>query len=250
MLLLKKSKNLSLFLKVSKWYKIEIFATKTKLITNSANGIQGKTKVKGQKFGTMTSLKYLVAIVLEKGSKPEVLSKIAQATETLIKLKPIKRDNNISFGSKVKLMRSLVISIFVCACESWTLTAELEKRTQAFEIGCHRRLLNISYKDHVTNEDVLRKIQSAFGKYDELLTLVKKRRLMWFGYVSRFSGLVKTILQGTVQGRRNGRLKKRWEDNIKEWTGMDFVSSTRAAEDRTKWNGIVVKSSVVPQQPH
>ena len=75
-------------------------------------------------------------------------------------------------------MRSLVISIFLYACESWTLTAELEKRTQAFEMSCYRRLLNISYKDHVTNEEVRRKIQAAIGEYDELLTLVKKRKLM------------------------------------------------------------------------
>ena len=54
-----------------------------------------------------------------------------------------------------------------------------------------------------------------------------------------------------MQGqRRKGRKKKRWEDNIKEWTGMDFASSTRAAEDRTRWRGIVVKSSLVPQRLH
>ena len=130
---------------------------------------------------------------------------------------------------------SLVISIFLYACESWTLTAELEKRTQAFEMRCYRRLLNISYKDHVTNEEVHRKIQAAIGEYDELLTLVKKRKLRWFGHVSRSSGLAKTILQGIVKGKRKrGRQKKRWEDNIKEWTGMDFASSTRAAENRSR----------------
>ena len=87
---------------------------------------------------------------------------------------------------------------------------------------CYRRLLNISYKDHVTNEEVLRKIQAAIEEYNELLTLVKKRKLRWFGHVSRSSGLAKTILQGTVKGKRKrGRQKKRWEDNIKdgqEWT--------------------------------
>ena len=34
------------------------------------------------------------------------------------------------------------------------------------------------------------------------------------------------------------------------WTGMDYASSTRAAEDRTRWKEIVVKSSLVPQRPH
>ena len=85
---------------------------------------------------------------------------------------------------------------------------------------------------------------------DELLTLVKKRKLRWFGNVSRSSGLAKTILQGTVQEKRKrGRQKKRWEDIIKEWTGMDFASSVRAADNRTRWKGIVANSSVVPRRP-
>ena len=92
-------------------------------------------------------------------------------------------------------MRSFGISIFLYACEPWTLTAEIEKKTQAFEMRCYRRLLNISYKYHVTNEEFRRKIQTAIGEYDELLTLVKKRKLRWFGHVSRSSGLAKTILQ-------------------------------------------------------
>ena len=67
---------------------------------------------------------------------------------------------------------------------------------------CYRRLLNISYKDHATNDEVRRKIQAAIGEYDELLTLVKKRKLRWFGHVSRSSGLAKTILQGTVKEKK------------------------------------------------
>ena len=82
-------------------------------------------------------------------------------------------------------MCSIVISIFLHVCESWTLTVELEKRTQAFEVRCYRRLLNISYKDHVTNEEVCRKVQAAIGENDELLNLVKKRKLRWLGHVSR-----------------------------------------------------------------
>ena len=66
---------------------------------------------------------------------------------------------------------------------------------------CYRSLLNISYKDHVTNEEVRRKIQAAIGENDQL-TLVKKQKLGRFGHVSRSSGLAKTILQGTVKGKR------------------------------------------------
>ena len=83
------------------------------------------------------------------------------------------RDNKISLGSKVKLMHSLAIFVFLYACESRPLTAELEKRTQAFEMKCYQRLVNILYKDRVSNEEVCRKIQAAIGEYDGLLTLVK-----------------------------------------------------------------------------
>ena len=189
--------------------------------------------------GYCTSFMYHGAVVSDDGSKSEVLSRIAQATAALTKLKPIWRDNNISLGSKVKLMRSLVISIFLYACESWTLTAELEKRTQAFEMSCYQRLC----------KEICRKIQAAIGEYDKLLTLVKKWKLRWFGHASKSSGLAKTILQKTVKGKRRGWHQKRWEDNIKEWTGMEFVSSTRAAENRTRWKGFVANSSVVPWWP-
>ena len=132
-------------------------------------------------------------------------------------------------------MRSLVISIFLYACESWTLTTELEKRTQAFEMRCYRRLLNISYKDHVTNEEVFRKIQAAIGEYDELLTLIKKRKLRWFGHVSRSSGLAKTILQGTMKGKRKrGRQKKSGKTISKsgqEWTLPAQLGQLKTGQD-------------------
>ena len=87
---------------------------------------------------------------------------------------------------------------------------------------CYQRLLNISYKDHVTNEEVRRKIQTAIGKYDELLALVKKRNLRWFGHVSRSSGLAKTTLQDTVKGKRIEADRSRGGKTIskggQEWT--------------------------------
>ena len=88
-------------------------------------------------------------------------------------------------------MRSLVISIFLYACRSWILTAELDKRTQVFEMRCFRGLLNIPCKIHVTNEEVRRKIQTVIREHDELLILVRIRKLRLFGPVSRSYGVAK-----------------------------------------------------------
>ena len=118
------------------------------------------------------------------------------------------------------------------------------------EMRCYRKILHISYKDHVTKEEVHAEIQQAIGPHDDLLTIVKRRKLQWYGRVSRSSGLAKTILQGTMKGRRRqGGQRERWEDNIREWTGVEFDKSQRAVENRGKWRKLVAKSSVVPQRP-
>ena len=155
-------------------------------------------------------------------------------------------------------MRTLIISILLYACETWTI--ELQRRIGAVEMRCYRRLLHISYKDHITNEIVCKKIQAAIGPYEDILTTVEKRKLRWFGHVIRSSGLCKMIVQGSVPGKRKrGRQKKRWED-IREWTGLDFNSSQRSAEDRQssqrsaedcrRWQKIVADvSSGAPTTP-
>ena len=77
---------------------MEISAKKTKLMINSAYGIQREITVKGQKLGTVISLKYFRAIISGEGSKScTILSRVAQATAAPTKLKPIWRDNNIYF---------------------------------------------------------------------------------------------------------------------------------------------------------
>ena len=115
------------------------------------------------------------------------------------------------------------------------------------EMRCYRLVLRISYKDHVTNEEVRAKIWQAIGPHKDLLTTVKRRKLQWYGHVSRSSSLAKTFLQGTVKGEKKTRQKrKRWEDNITEWTGLEYAMSRRAMENREKWRKLVAKSSVVP----
>ena len=228
---------------------MEIGPDKTKVMTNNPNGFQREINIKGQRLEEVENLKYLGAIISNEGSKPDILSRIAQTTAALSRLKIMWRDKTISLASKVKLMRTFILSTFLCACESWNLIAEIYRRIQAIEMRCYRRLLNISYKDHVTNEEVRNRIQNATGVYDGLLAMVKKRKLRWYGHISRSSGMAKTILQGTVKGaRRRGRQNKKWDDNIKEWTGMGFGESLRVAEDREGWRGIVATSSVVPRR--
>ena len=100
-----------------------------------------------------------------------------------------------------------------------------------------RVIKNLSYKEHVSNEEVHAKIQQAIGPHEDL-TITKRRKLQWYGHVSPASSLAKTILQGTVKGeRKQDRQRQRWEDNITEWKGLEFAKSQRAVEI---WNKLVI----------
>ena len=90
---------------------------------------------------------------------------------------------------------------------------------------------------HNTNEEVRAKIQQTIGPHEDL-TIVMRRKLK--------SYVAKATLQSTLGGgRRQGRQRERWEDNIREWTSPQFAKSQRAVQNREKWRKLVVKSSVV-----
>ena len=99
-------------------YQMEIGPDKTKVMTNNPNGFQREIKIKGQRLEEVEDFKYLGAIISNEESKPEILSRITQTTAALSRLKIIWKDKNISLASKVKLMRTLILSTFLYACES------------------------------------------------------------------------------------------------------------------------------------
>ena len=97
------------------------------------------------------------------------------------------------------------------------LLADSEKRIQTFETKLLEETSPTSYLEHMTNDWVRSKINFLVDAQESLLVIVKRRKLAWFGHVTRHDSLSKTILQGTVGGGRLlGRQMKCWMDNIKE----------------------------------
>ena len=127
-------------------------------MTNNTSSTNKEIKVNRQKLEMVTSFKYLGSVITDESSKHEILSRVAKTTPALTRSKQVWNDKSISLSSKIQLMWSLVISIFLNACESWTLTAELQRKIHATQVSCYRKILRISNKDHVTNEDVRAKI--------------------------------------------------------------------------------------------
>ena len=89
---------------------MEISPDKTKVMTNNPNGFQREIKIKVQRLEEMENFKYIGAIISNEGSKLEILSRTAKTTAALSRLKVIWRDKNISLVSKIKLIRTLILS--------------------------------------------------------------------------------------------------------------------------------------------
>ena len=143
--------------------------------------------------------------------------RIAQTTAALTRLKPVWNDRSISPGSKARLLCCLVSSIFLYACQSWNLPVEMRKKNMSHKYEVLPQDTTHLIQRPCYKRDVRAKIQQAIGPHEDLLTIVKRRKLQWYCHVSRSSGLAKTILQGTEKGEKGkGRQKKRWENNIKE----------------------------------
>ena len=76
---------------------------------------------------------------------------------------------------------------------------------------------------------------AGIGRHEDLLTIVMRRKLQWYGQVFNH------IARHSEGGRRQGRQRKRWGDNIREWTGLEFGKSQRAVEINEKWRKPVAK---------
>ena len=140
----------------------------------------------------------------------------------------------------------MVVSILLYGCEIWTLLADDERRIQALETRCLRKLLRISYREHKTNDNVRSLVKSLVCLQEPLLATVRRRKLACFGHVMRHGTLSKVIIQGTVKGgRRRGRQRRKSRsDNVKDWLEMTFPDLLSMAANRTVWRRTSASSAL------
>ena len=107
------------------------------------------------------------------------------------------------------------------------------------EMRCNHKILHISYKDHVTNEEVRANIQQAIRPHEDLLTILKRCKLQWYGHVSRSSGLAKNNLaRHSERGKKTRRTK---EEVGRQQQGMDRPGVRQVPEGRGE-QGKMVKT--------
>ena len=177
-------------------------------------------------------------------STSEIKSRLLLASTALGKLQKVWSDKDITLSTKLRLLNALVYPVLLYGSEIWTIKKNDLKKLVATEMRCYRKVLNITWKNKIRNEDVLLRISSCKFKPKRILARITESQLSWFGHVCRMNnmGLPKRILMEMVPGtNRQGRPIKRWEDDI--IAGSTFLEVYRNAEERNRWADFVHRAN-------
>jgi hypothetical protein len=133
-----------------------------------------------------------------------------------------------------KLVKCYVWSIALFGSETWTLRAVDQKHVESFEMWCWRRMVKISWTDHVKNEDVLLRVKEQRN----ILHEISKRKANWIGHILHRNRLLQRVTEGKIQRRievrgRRGRRRRKLLDDLKERRG--YFHLKEEALDRTMW---------------
>ena len=138
-------------------------------------------------------------------------------------------NRDIGLITRKRILRCYVWTTLLYGAETWTLTKTMLRKLVAFELWAYRRMLRISWKDKISNEIVLRRIQCQ----RILIKTIKERKLQYFGHLVRRGDLQRVLMEAKVEGKRGrGRPKTSWTDNIRSWTGLSYSEAVVLAKDR------------------
>ena len=217
---------------------------KTKFIKIGNFEESGTIQVGGGSIENVDEFCYLGSVISRDGScDKDIKTRLGKASSTFGRLTSIWKNKRLNLQVKLRLYQSLVLSTLQYGSETWSMTVANKKKLEAAHHKWMRRILGITWKQMVTNEEVRRR--TGMGNLEETL---RKNRLRWFGHVCRLddSRLAKQVLKWVPKDgkRKRGRPRKNWRSTVEddlEILDMTWEEAEEIAGDRTMWRSCVAR---------
>ena len=219
----------------SEKYGLVLNTRKTKyMVISKTPALHEALSANGQAIERVSKFTYLGCTIDENWDhSTEIKCRIEKARTTFMQMRSMLCSKDLSLNMKKKIIQCYVHPILLYGAEAWTMSEASESRVNAFEMWMYRRVLKISWTEHVSNVEVLRRMNGQ----QELMTKIKERKLKYLGHVMRNNKyrLLQIIIQGKVIGRRGpGRRRISWLANLRKWFGTDSTQLFRAAASKVR----------------
>lgn len=226
---------------------LRISASKSKILRVGYARANAPVQVGQQILEEVDQFTYLGSVMTaDGGSDEDITCRLGKAAAVMCRLRPIWISRTIALPTKIRLFNSIVIPTAIYACETWRSTAGSDRRLNVFQQRCLRRILQISYRDHVSNEDVYRRTSTR-----PLADIVAERRFRFAGHVLRLppERLPKmALLWAPTRGRRKqGRPRTTWRRTfIEDLRAIDLSwdEAEAVAVDRARWRSLCAQCAV------
>ena len=209
--------------------KINIGKTKTMRISRGEEEIEVKITINGEVIEQVKSFCYLGSMITTDAKcHSDIKRRIALGKDAFMKRGELMR-GGLSKNLKKRLVKTLVWSVVLYGSETWTLRKEDIKRLEAWEMWIWRRMEKVSWTEHMTNEEVLQRVEEKRS----LITTLRERQKNWIGHILRGDSLLREIIEGRMEGKRT---RGRPRQMMLGWMMTDgYNGLKKRAQQRDYW---------------